>query len=378
MPQTQKAATLVLVPDGHGVTLKLSGDWFIREGVPSADEALQSLTGNATPASVRYDGHALGTYDSGLLTFIIRFDEACAAKGIKVDDRDLPDGVRQLLELARGVPEKEGTRSVSVRKGFFTIIGDQVIAAGKSTYDIAAFTGEMIQAFAKACVGKARFRWSDTFLVMQQCGAEALPIVTLISFLVGVIMAYVGAVQLAQFGATIYIANLVGLAMVREMGAMMTGIIMCGRTGAAFAAQLGSMKVSEEISALRTLGIPPMEFLVLPRLIALFLMMPLLTIYANFIGMAGGWVVANSMGITTTQYVMQLMKAMDLANFSTGIIKSVFFGGIVAVTGCLRGMQCGSSSAAVGLAATSAVVSGITLLIASDAIFAVIFQILGI
>jgi phospholipid/cholesterol/gamma-HCH transport system permease protein len=193
----------------------------------------------------------------------------------------------------------------------------------------------------------------------------------------GLILAYVGAVTLRPYGALLFIANLVGLAMVREMGVMMTGVLMSGRTGASFAAQLGTMKVSEEIAALRTLGLSPIEYLVLPRMIALFLMFPLLTLYANFIGMFGGLIIALTMGVDFSQYVRQLTSAVDLTNLSVGLIKSFVFGLIVAATGCFRGMQCGNSSAAVGLATTRAVVSGITCMVIADAIFAVLFNKLG-
>lgn len=245
--------------------------------------------------------------------------------------------------------------------------------------DVLAFIGEAMLVLGKFFTGRARYRRQDFWLTVQEVGVNALPIVTLISFLVGLIMAFVGAVQLQQFGATIYVANLVGLAMVREMGAMMTGIIMAGRTGAAFAAQLGSMKVSEELDALRTMGVSPMEFLVLPRMLALFLMMPLLCLYANFVGILGGLTVSVAMlDISLIAYLRQTTSAIDLGSFSTGLIKSTVFGVLVAATGCLRGMQCGSSSAAVGIAATSAVVSGITCIIIADALFAVIFQIIGL
>jgi phospholipid/cholesterol/gamma-HCH transport system permease protein len=190
----------------------------------------------------------------------------------------------------------------------------------------------------------------------------------------GLILAYVGAITLGHYGGLIFIANLVGLAMVREMAAMMTGIVMSGRTGAAFAAELGTMKVSEEISALRTMGLSPIEYLVLPRMIALFLMFPLLALYSDFIGMFGGLVVGMSMGLSYSQYAQQLISAVDLTNFSVGMIKSFVFGLIVAITGCMRGMQCGNSSASVGLATTSAVVSGITCMVVADAVFAVIFN----
>ena len=167
--------------------------------------------------------------------------------------------------------------------------------------------------------------------------------------------------------------------MVREMGAMMTGIIMAGRTGAAFAAQLGTMQVNEEIDALKTLGISPMEFLVVPRMLALVLMMPLLTLYSNLMGMLGGFFVGISMlDITPTQYFIQTQGAVDLTNISLGVIKSIVYGIMIALAGCLRGIQCGRSASAVGAATTSAVVTSIVLIVVSCGVFAVISSALGI
>jgi phospholipid/cholesterol/gamma-HCH transport system permease protein len=216
-------------------------------------------------------------------------------------------------------------------------------------------------------------------LIIQECGVQALPIVSLISFLVGLILAFVGAIQLMMFGAQIYIADLVGIAMAREMGAIMTGIIMAGRTGAAFAAQLGTMQVNEEIDALTTLGLSPMEFLVVPRMLALALMMPLLCLYADLMGIVGGLVVGVGMlDLTLPQYIEQTRGALNLTHLSVGVVKSVVFGVLVAVSGCMRGMECGRSASAVGMATTSAVVTAIVAIIVSDGLFAVITNALGI
>jgi len=213
----------------------------------------------------------------------------------------------------------------------------------------------------------------------MQCGAQALPIVTLISFLVGVILAFVGAVQLKQFGAQIYVADLVGIAIVHEMGAMMTGIIMAGRTGAAFAAQLGTMKVTQEIDAFTTMGFSPLEFLVLPRVIALILMMPLLCLYSDFVGVLGGATVAVEMlDLSWTTYVRETIHAISLTDLFGGVFKSSVYGVLIALSGCLRGIQCGNSSSAVGDAATSAVVTGIVAIVGACGIFAVVFYVLGI
>jgi phospholipid/cholesterol/gamma-HCH transport system permease protein len=241
------------------------------------------------------------------------------------------------------------------------------------------FIGTVFAACLKMLGGAARFRMTDLMLFLQQCGAQALPIVTLISLLVGLILAFVGAVQLQMFGAQIYVANLVGLAMAREMGAMMAGIIMAGRTGAAFAAQLGTMQVNEEIDAFKTMGIDPVEFLVLPRMLALMLMMPLLCIYADLMGIVGGAVVSIGMlDISAVEYYVQTKASLNLTHFGVGVFKSAVFGVLVAMAGCLRGMQCGRSSSAVGDAATSAVVTGIVFIIVSDAVMTVIFTIIGI
>jgi phospholipid/cholesterol/gamma-HCH transport system permease protein len=214
---------------------------------------------------------------------------------------------------------------------------------------------------------------------MQECGAQALPIVSLISLLVGLILAFIGAVQLEQFGAQIYIADLVGIGMARQMGAMMTGIIMAGRTGAAFAAQLGTMTVNEEIDALTTTGLPPMEFLVLPRMLALMVMMPLLALYADLMGILGGAIVGvGLMDLGAMTYFQETRHALDFTDFAVGLVYAAVFGALVAIAGCLRGMQCGRSASAVGDAATSAVVTAIVWIIVSDAILTVMLNTLGI
>jgi phospholipid/cholesterol/gamma-HCH transport system permease protein len=215
--------------------------------------------------------------------------------------------------------------------------------------------------------------------VVQQAGANALGIVTLISYLVGIIMGFMGAVQLQQFGASIYVADLVAIAIVREMGAMMTGVIMSGRTGAAFAAQLGSMKVTQEIDALATMGISPIEFLVVPRIIGLVLMMPLLCLYADFVGILGGATVGVTMlGLSLRSYLQQTIVAITLGGLIGGLVKSMVYGLLIALAGCYQGFQCGRSSSAVGDAATAAVVSGIVMIVVACGIFALIFNILGV
>jgi phospholipid/cholesterol/gamma-HCH transport system permease protein len=241
------------------------------------------------------------------------------------------------------------------------------------------FLGQAIQSLGRLAIGRARFRRSDLVDVIFECGAAALPIVTLISFLVGVILAFVGAIQLAQFGAQIYVADLVGIAMARVMGALMTAIIMSGRTGAAFAAQLGTMQVNEEIDALATFGLSPMEFLVLPRMIALILMMPVLCIYADLMGILGGALVGIGMlGLSVTQYVNETIHGIGLMDFAVGIFSSSVFGVLVAICGCMRGIQSGRSASAVGMAATSAVVTAIVFIVLTEGVITVLTSTLGI
>jgi phospholipid/cholesterol/gamma-HCH transport system permease protein len=258
-------------------------------------------------------------------------------------------------------------------------VGDEAVAFFGSAGDFLEFIGEAAVAFLRLLQGKAQYRRTDLWLIMEACSGQALPIVALISFLVGMILSFIGAVQLSLFGAEIYVADLVGIAMVRLMAAIMTGIVMAGRTGGAFAAQLGTMQVNQEIDSLKTLGLSPMEFLVLPRMLALALMMPLLALFANVMGILGGAVATITLpGINLIQYFDQLVGAVSLWDLGIGLFSSAVFGVIVAVSGCMRGMQCGRSASAVGDAATSAVVTGIVGIIVTTAVITIMTKVLGI
>src|SRR5499426_3618423 len=303
--------------------------------------------------------------------------DAAKSQGLTVDRGGLPEGVRKLRDLAAAVPERD-TKRGGARDSFLARLGKSALSGLAGARAMVTFVGESTVALAHAAVGRARFRRVDLMLNIQEAGENALGIVSLISFLIGLILAFVGAVQLRQFGAQIYIADLVAIGMAREMGAMMAAIIMAGRTGAAYAAQLGTMRVNEEIDALSTMGISPFEFLVLPRMLGLILMMPLLTIYANLVGILGGAVVGVGMlKVGLIPYWNHTLNAATLGDFAAGLIKSAVFGVLIAIAGCMRGMQSGRSSAAVGLAATSAVVTGIVFIIVSDAILTVVYDAIG-
>jgi phospholipid/cholesterol/gamma-HCH transport system permease protein len=284
-----------------------------------------------------------------------------------------------LLKLARAVPERAGARRTAQRNTLLAEIGKSVLSGFTDARALIAFIGETIAAGIALVRGRARFRWVDAFLCIQETGPGALAIVTLISLLVGLIMAFVGAVQLVMFGAQIYIADLVALGTVREMGALMTAIIISGRTGAAYAAQLGTMNVNSEIDALKTMGISPMEFLVLPRMLALVLMMPLLSLYANLMGILGGALVTvGAFDVSLVQYYNGIQRSVHLADFAIGLTKSLVFAVLIATAGCMRGMQCGRSASAVGDAATAAVVNSIVYIVVADSVITLICNRIGI
>jgi phospholipid/cholesterol/gamma-HCH transport system permease protein len=370
--------SLAQAPDG-GLVVQFAGPWLLRSERPAPRE-LESALDPARVRRVDFDARELSGWDSALVAFLARVLRTCEERGIAADRAGLPEGVRRLLALAEAVPERSGARrDAGEPPPWIERLGLLALRAAGGLAAPLAFLGEVTLASLRLVVLRARFPMRDFLFYVQQCGAQALPIVTLIGFLIGLILAFMGAVQLLRFGATIYVADLVALAMVREMGAVMTAVVMAGRTGAAFAAQLGTMKVTEEIDALRTLGLSPIEFLVLPRMLALVAMMPLLTLYADFWGIVGGVVVSATMlDLTVTQYLNETFAAATMTDVVLGVVKSVVFGALVALASCYQGMRTGDSASAVGESATRAVVNGIVLIIVTDGIFAVLCNILGI
>lgn len=361
-----------------GLLIRLAGCWRV-DATPAALDPLWRALQHPGGGRLRFDAAGIEAWDSTLLTALLRIERDGAAAGIEVDRSGLPEGVQRLLKLATAVPERSGARRDDVDESLLERIGKATLTTAGGIHEMLVFTGEMTASLARLLRGRARYRRSDLLLFLQQAGAEALPIVTLISFLVGTIFAFVGAVQLQQFGATVYVANLVGIAMVREMGAMMTAIVMSGRTGASYAAQLGSMKVTQEIDALTTMGIPAIDFLVLPRMLALLIMMPLLCLYADFVGILGGAAIGvGLLDVSAITYYQQTIGAVDLGDLLGGLLKASVYGVLIAMSGCLRGMQSGNSSSAVGDATTAAVVTSIVFTISACGIFAVLFYILGI
>lgn len=359
------------IPDATEL-VRVSGQWVRNASVRPVEQIVEELT-RKQPKRVVIKAEALDAWDSRLPSYLLKISEYCDKESIDMDCSELPEGVRGLLKLARAVPERAGARRVDEQTSFLAKIGNGTLEIIKDSHALILFIGEVVLVIGTLLRGQARFRWVDLMIFIQDVGPNGFPIVSLISLLVGLILAFVGALQLSMFGAQIYIADLVALGTVREMGPLMTAIIMSGRTGAAYAAQLGTMNVNSEIDALRTMGISPMEFLVLPRMLALILMMPLLTMYADLMGILGGALVsAGAFDVSFTQYYNEIIKAVDLTDFSVGVFKSLVFAVLIAVAGCMRGMQCGRSASAVGDAATAAVVDSIIYLVISDSVITLV------
>jgi len=371
-PPTESAPTVALRTDEDALVLLLGGRWQITAARPSPSAVLPE----EKPGRVRLDMSAVESWDSSLVLFIHETSQWCRVEGVAFDGDGLLPAVQKLL----GQLEESQKTSVPFDRspGFLTSVGLAATDFFSKTRAIIQFVGECTLSAVYLFKHPQKFRWRDCLYEMQQCGAMSLPIVSLIAFLVGLTLAYTGAVILRQFGADIWVADLVGLTMVREMGAVMTAIVLAGRTGAAYAATLGNMKANEEIDALETLGIRAVDFLVMPRIIALGVMMPLLALYANCLGILGGMAVALAiLDIPPAAYWVETLSMIDLSDISTGLIKAFTFGLIVGLSGCLRGLQAHRSASGVGLAATSAVVTAILLIIVADALYAVVFNILG-
>lgn len=348
-----------------------AGDWVLDAVVPSCESLLTHEAGDCTELVFVTDH--LGRWDSMLMIELRRLIDAAESQGLRVDIATLPQGIQGLLRLTGAVPERSDARRLQTRVHWSETLSRQMRMAIEHGCDMLVFLGEMAKAVMAVLAGRARFRQSDLWLNIQECGPSALPIVSIISLLVGLILAFVGAVQLSLFGAQIYIANLVSLGMTREMGGLMTAIIISGRTGAAYAAQLGTMRVNEEIDALKTMNLEPMAFLVLPRMLALSLIMPLLCLYADLMGIIGGALVTiNFFDVSLTEYIDRTMHAAKFKDFAIGFVKCSVFGVLIALSGCMRGMQCGRSASAVGDAATSAVVTSIVFIVVADSIMTLI------
>jgi phospholipid/cholesterol/gamma-HCH transport system permease protein len=377
--ETDAISQISYQEEGDTLVVDLSGRWTLHEPAPPVTDILARFKKMPNLKRLGFNASQLAGWESTLITYIRGVIRLCKAHHIQVDAGGLPEGVQRLIALADAVPPKKDARSSENQESFLTAVGGEFLDFVTAGGELMGFIGEALVATLRMARGRAQFRVHDAWLFLQDAGAHALPIVSLISLLVGLILAFIGLVQLEIFGAEVFVADLVGIGMVREMGAVMTGVIMAGRTGAAYAAQLGTMQVNEEIDALQTLGISPMEFLVIPRMMALTLMMPVLCLYANLMGIIGGLIVAAGIyDISMSTYVQRVVAAVGVNDLAVGLVMSFVFGILVALAGCLRGIQCGRSASAVGDAATSAVVTGIVAIVIATAVITVVCNVIGV
>ena len=372
------AASATLVDDGGQLVLLLAGDWVIARGPAHLAPVVDRLQRATAGTRLTFETSRLGDWDSVLPSFLVRVAAAAGSRDLVVDDAGLPAGAVRLVKLAMAVPPHREAAPAAA-PDLLHRLGSAVTGAVDAAADALTFVGETGIALGRLVRGRALMRSRDFWQAVQQAGASALPIIGVISFLVGMIQAFVGGSQLALFGAQIFVANLVAIAMLREMGPLMASLIMAGRTGSAYAAELGTMQVNEEIDALRGMGISPVEFLVLPRLLALALMMPLLAIYANLFGVLGGAVVGlGVLGISPITYWEQSLQFLRPQDLGVGLLKAAVFGVLVGAAGCLRGIRSGRNAASVGASTTSAVVTGIVVVIIADFFINVVCFALGI
>jgi phospholipid/cholesterol/gamma-HCH transport system permease protein len=369
--------TAAIGREGDALVVALTGDWTLDADTPQfAPLADAARTGTAPPGdataalrAVTFECTTLGAWDSSLLIFLRQGEAWCATHKLDLTTTGLPARITSLLALARAVPERVSTGDEAAPLPAVARLGVAGLKAWDATLHALSFVGEVAIAGAGLFTGRVRMRWRPFWVVVQSNSSGALPIVGLIALLVGIIIAFLGVVVLRRFGAGYYASYLVGSGMLREMGALMTGIIMAGRTGAGFAAELGTMKITEEIDALSTLGISPIDHLVLPRVLGLFVMMPLLVVYADVVGVIGGLGVSVALlDLSPALFMHGLLEAVTFSDATLGIAKATVYGAIIGLAGCFKGLQTGTDAGAVGRSATSAVVSGITVIILANAV----------
>ena len=371
----REQGTLIISASGSWERQSLSGPGV--SAAPLMDAALKAL-GEPGLQSVAFHAPDLESWDSLLLAAFNAVAREAAKHGLAMDASALPSGMGPMLDMALAVPPSDQARAQH-NEGFLESLGGKVLALPGISRDVLEFLGEVSQSLARFLTGRASFSRRDLWNVFRECGVDALPIVTLTSLLLGLILAFVSSMQLKLFGAEIYVASLVGVSMVRVMGPVLTGIVLAGRTGASFAAVIGSMQVNEEVDALTGFGISPMDFLVLPRLLGLAIMTPLLTLYSNIAGISGGFLVGVLMlDITPAAYMANTLSFMQMNYVWVGLLHAFVFGILIALCGCYQGIRSGRNASAVGRATTSAVVNSIVGIIIATSIITIIFTVVDI
>lgn len=369
----------VSASDNNGTwQVTVSGQWDLETPWPA--NASQVLSGADDPGvkAVRISAADLGEWDSSLLLFVVELAQRARSRKLRLDF-DLPEGLVRLVHMAFAVPPRKGAERSGAPMPFLERVGGWFLGLGPRTAGFLNFIGDVTLGICRLCIGRSRMRFQDFVKAMYECGVSSLPIVSLTSLLFGLILAFVGAVQLTQFGAQIYVAGLVGIGMLRVMGAIMVGVVLSGRIGASYAALLGTMQVNEEIDALETLGISPIDFLVVPRVLALGLMTPLLTVFADVMGILGGFLVgALMLGLNPLEYWHATTQMVHYRQMLIGLVYGAVFGVVIGICGCHQGILCGRSAMAVGQTTTRAVVYSLVGIIIMTAIITVICNILHV
>ena len=330
-------------------------------------------------AEISLDGSAVSAMDTAGAWLLRRILRALERDGGRVSLRGLRPEHAALLEMVGATEAGMAESTAAAAPSFLAQVGLLTGSAGRHFVEMLAFVGEVARAGLRSASQPGRIRWRTVLYNVRTAGFDALPIAGLLCFLMGIVIAYQGATQLARYGANIFVADLVGLAMLRELSPMLTAIIVAGRSGSAYAAQIGTMKVTEEIDALRTVGIAPIELLVLPKILALTIALPLLTVYADALGVAGGMLMARSeLDVSYLDFLDRLQYALRASDFLVGIGKAPIFAAIIAVVGCFQGFQVVGDAESVGRRTTVSVVQSIFLVIVADALFSIVFDFLGI
>ncbi len=371
----KQQGTLLVTVSGNWERKALTGP--VSPSRALTDAAFSAMAGTGL-SSVRLQASDLEGWDSLLLSSFLSIAREAERRGMALDSGSLPDGMAPMLDMALAVPPSDQARGQN-EPSFLETLGEKVLALPGISLNVLEFLGEVAQSLSRFFTGRASFSRRDLWNVFRECGVDALPIVTLTSLLLGLILAFVSSMQLKLFGAEIYVASLVGVSMVRVMGPVLTGIVLAGRTGASFAAVIGSMQVNEEVDALTGFGISPTDFLILPRVLGLAMMTPLLTLYSNVAGIAGGFLVAVLMlDITPAAYIANTLSFMKMSYVWVGLLHAFVFGILIALCGCYQGIRSGRNASAVGRATTSAVVNSIVGIIVATSIITIIFTVVDI
>ena len=363
---------------GEVALLRLSGKLTLAEAPALWSDLQREIRGAVRGESLDLDLSGVEVVDGAAMAMLVSARAELVLRGVTSDFTGASPRVAGIVHLYRGdvKPERPERRR---HEGMLAQIGRATVEIARDTQVVLSFFGDMTLSAIGLLRAPRTGNWREVSHLMERTGADAVPIVLLINFLIGFVMAFQGAVQLKQFGANVFVADLVGLSVTRELGPLMTAIIVCGRSGAAFAAELGSMKVSAEIDALRTMGFEPMRFLVLPRAIALLLVMPILTVFGDLVGMVGGLLVGvTSLDLTITGYWAETRKAVHLWDMFSGVLKSTAFATVITLISCQQGFATTGGAEGVGRRTTSSVVATLFALILVDAAFTVSFHLFGL